>query len=93
MSDTDLPTGESGGPVALSELRASELPERMRVHELARLLSVNSRDVLSALEDLGVDARSPQSSIDRPLAVSCAGSRTPTSVTSVACRAGCSFSR
>ncbi len=69
MSDTDTPTGDPGGPAAPSEPNFVELPERMRVHELARLLSVSSRDVLSALADLGEDARSAQSSIDRAVAV------------------------
>ena len=69
MSDTDTPTGDPGGPTAAFDVQSAELPERMRVHELARLLSASSRDVLSALADLGEDARSAQSSIDRSVAV------------------------
>ena len=69
MSDTDTPTGEPGGPAAAFDFQSAELPERMRVHELARLLSASSRDVLSALADLGEDARSAQSSIDRSVAL------------------------
>ena len=41
----------------------------MRVHALARLLGASSRDVLTALEDLGESVRSPQSTVGRNIAL------------------------
>jgi ribonuclease E len=63
MSDIDVPAGQPGGPSTVSE--PVELPEKLRVHALARRLSVTSRRVLDALIELGAPARGPQSSIDR----------------------------
>ncbi|MGU3294233.1 translation initiation factor IF-2 N-terminal domain-containing protein [Williamsia sp. M5A3_1d] len=48
---------------------AQEFPHKMRVHALARILGITSREVLAFLAELGVAARSPQSSIDRSAAV------------------------
>ncbi|MBT0568319.1 translation initiation factor IF-2 N-terminal domain-containing protein [Williamsia sp. CHRR-6] len=45
----------------------------MRVHALARMLGISSKEVLAVLGELGVAARSPQSSIDRSAAVSVQG--------------------
>jgi ribonuclease E len=67
MSDTDVPAGQAGG---LNNVSASpELPERLRVHALAKLIEVTSRQVLDALEDLGAPAKGAQSSIDRATAL------------------------
>ncbi|MDT7556004.1 MAG: ribonuclease [Pseudonocardiales bacterium] len=67
MSDTDVPAGQAGG---LSNVSASpELPERLRVHALAKLIEVTSRQVLDALDDLGAPAKGAQSSIDRATAL------------------------
>ncbi|WP_232663046.1 translation initiation factor IF-2 N-terminal domain-containing protein [Pseudonocardia sp. TRM90224] len=66
MSNIDSPAGSTGGPVTVPAL--DDLPEKMRVHALAKLLGRTSREVLGALADLGVDARSAQSSIDRKAA-------------------------
>ncbi|WP_433288646.1 translation initiation factor IF-2 N-terminal domain-containing protein [Pseudonocardia sp. CA-142604] len=63
MSNNDSPAGSAGGPVTVPGL--DELPERMRVHALAKVLGRTSREVLATLADLGVEARSAQSSIDR----------------------------
>ncbi|NMH79115.1 Rne/Rng family ribonuclease [Pseudonocardia xinjiangensis] len=63
MSNIDSPAGSTGGPVTVPGL--DELPERMRVHALAKLLGRTSREVMAALTDLGVEVRSAQSSIDR----------------------------
>ncbi len=46
-----------------------ELPAKLRVHALAKMLGRSSREVLDALEELGKPARSPQSSLDREVAV------------------------
>jgi ribonuclease E len=67
MSDTDVPAGQAGG---LSNVSATpELPERLRVHALAKLIEVTSRQVLDALDHLGAPAKGAQSSIDRATAL------------------------
>ena len=48
MTKNDSPAGSAGGPVALPDL--ADLPEKMRVHALAKLIGVTSREVLAALE-------------------------------------------
>ncbi|WP_238419063.1 translation initiation factor IF-2 N-terminal domain-containing protein [Gordonia sp. 'Campus'] len=47
---------------------AEEFPTKLRVHALARFLGLTSRQVLAHLASLGVQTRSPQSSVDRDLA-------------------------
>ena len=54
-----------GQPPAAEE----DLPERLRVHELARVLGTTSKRVLDALTDIDGRARSPQSSVDQADAV------------------------
>ncbi|GAA2790443.1 Rne/Rng family ribonuclease [Mycolicibacterium pallens] len=46
-----------------------DLPERLRVHSLARVLGTTSRRVLDALSELDGRTRSPHSSVDRTDAV------------------------
>ncbi|MEE3850729.1 translation initiation factor IF-2 N-terminal domain-containing protein [Gordonia sp. LSe1-13] len=61
---------DNGSPAdanAASE-SAEEFPTRLRVHALARTLGLTSRQVLAHLADLGIETRSPQSSIDRETA-------------------------
>jgi ribonuclease E len=67
MSNSDVPAGQAGGLSNVSE--APELPERLRVHALAKLIEVTSRQVLDALEDLGAPAKGAQSSIERATAL------------------------
>ncbi|EME20991.1 ribonuclease [Rhodococcus triatomae BKS 15-14] len=43
-------------------------PEKMRVHALAKILGLTSKQVLAQVADFGVELRSAQSSIDRALA-------------------------
>ncbi len=71
MTSMDAPAGGAGGgPDAPDGADiAAELPAKLRVHALAKLLSVSSKEVLATLSDLGVAARSAQSSIDRETAV------------------------
>ncbi|GAB3435930.1 Rne/Rng family ribonuclease [Actinophytocola sediminis] len=70
MSDTTTPAGDAGGDTTTSISAAlADLPARIRVHALAKLLGRSSRDVLAAVTDLGGDGRSPQSSIDRDTAL------------------------
>ncbi len=61
---------DNGSPAdanAASE-SAEEFPAKLRVHALARALGLTSRKVLEHLAELGNEARSPQSSIDRAAA-------------------------
>jgi ribonuclease E len=70
MSNEEMPAGDTGGssgtPVG-QEL--ASLPERVRVHALARLIGKSSRQVLDALGRLGETVRSAQSSVPKPLAI------------------------
>jgi ribonuclease E len=66
MSNNELPAGGPGGPVTVPAL--DDLPERMRVHALAKRLARTSREILAALAGLGVEVRSAQSSIERKVA-------------------------
>jgi ribonuclease E len=76
MANTTAPAGGIGGRAAApattspegADLAAS-LPDKLRVHALAKLLAVSSKDVMAVLGELGVAVRSAQSSIDRETAV------------------------
>nr|WP_254206113.1 translation initiation factor IF-2 N-terminal domain-containing protein [Nocardia alni] len=46
------------------------MPERIRVHALAKLLGTTSKRILAHLTDMGAEARSAQSSLDRTVAES-----------------------
>ena len=63
MSNNDAPAGSTGGPSVLADL-----PDKLRVHALAKLIGRTSREVLATLSELGADVRSAQSSVDRALA-------------------------
>src|SRR4051794_20756189 len=71
MTDTDTPSGgttAAGGSVAPGrpdEQALGALPDRVRVHALARVVGTSSRDLLAVLARLGVGARSAQSSVAR----------------------------
>ena len=70
MSDATTPAGATGGNTTTStnpELR--DLPSRIRVHALARLLGASSRDVLDALAGLAEPVRGAQSSVSREVAL------------------------
>jgi len=75
MSKNDSPAGSAGGAVVLPDLDA--LPEKMRVHALAKLIGVTSREVLAALSGLGHEARSAQSSIERKVVEQIIGALVP----------------
>src|SRR5437764_4012490 len=76
MANTTAPAAGIGGRAAApattspegADLAAS-LPDKLRVHALAKLLAVSSKDVMAALGELGVAVRSAQSSIDRETAL------------------------
>ncbi|HET6502733.1 MAG TPA: Rne/Rng family ribonuclease [Amycolatopsis sp.] len=71
MSNADTPAAGTGGNTATSTPGSplGELPPRVRVHALAKLLGSNSREVLAKLTELGEPVRSAQSSVPRETAV------------------------
>ncbi|MBV9651165.1 MAG: translation initiation factor IF-2 N-terminal domain-containing protein [Pseudonocardiales bacterium] len=76
MTKTTAPARDVGGRTGAPATTMSDeadlaatLPEKLRVHALAKLLAVSSKDVMAALGELGVAVRSAQSSIDRETAV------------------------
>ncbi|WP_405132767.1 translation initiation factor IF-2 N-terminal domain-containing protein [Nocardia sp. NBC_01388] len=58
----------AAGEAADTPPAAEQLPERIRVHALAKLLGVTSKRILAHLTEMGAQARSPQSSLDRTVA-------------------------
>ncbi|HEY4453428.1 MAG TPA: translation initiation factor IF-2 N-terminal domain-containing protein [Pseudonocardiaceae bacterium] len=74
MPNTEGPAATTGGDSGTSgHLLPDELPAKLRVHALAKMLGRSSREVLDALEELGKPVRGPQSSVDREVAVEVAG--------------------
>ena len=70
MSNADTPAENPGGNTATSMTgQLAELPPRVRVHALAKLLGSNSREVLAKLTELGESTRSAQSSVTRDVAL------------------------
>ncbi|WP_086667608.1 translation initiation factor IF-2 N-terminal domain-containing protein [Lentzea kentuckyensis] len=70
MSNKDKPAGVTGGQgVVAARPELADLPDKLRVHALAKLLDVSSKDVMTALADLGEVARSAQSSVSRDVAL------------------------
>ncbi|WP_158880743.1 translation initiation factor IF-2 N-terminal domain-containing protein [Amycolatopsis anabasis] len=70
MSNADTPAENTGGnPATPAAGSVPELPPRIRVHALARLLGLSSRDVMAKLTELGEPARSAQSSVTRDVAL------------------------
>ncbi|MGH3910395.1 MAG: translation initiation factor IF-2 N-terminal domain-containing protein, partial [Pseudonocardiaceae bacterium] len=76
MANRNAPAGGTGGRTSASDADespgvdlAASLPDKLRVHALAKLLSVSSRELMATLAELGVAVRSAQSSIDRETAV------------------------
>jgi ribonuclease E len=70
MSNAETPADQTGGNTAapITSL-LGELPPRLRVHALAKLLGSNSRDILAKLTELGESPRSAQSSVTREVAI------------------------
>ena len=70
MSDKSSPAGTTGGDTTTSiDAALAELPAKVRVHALAKLLSVSSKDVIATLADLGESVRGAQSSVSRETAL------------------------
>ncbi len=76
MANTTTPAGRIGGWTDASTATTADgadlafsLPNKLRVHALAKLLSVSSKEIMAALAELGIAVRSAQSSIDRETAL------------------------
>ncbi|WP_040789510.1 translation initiation factor IF-2 N-terminal domain-containing protein [Nocardia paucivorans] len=55
-------------PLDTTSQDVDQLPERIRVHALAKRLGVTSKRILAKLSELGSEARSPQSNVERSVA-------------------------
>ncbi|MEV6713854.1 translation initiation factor IF-2 N-terminal domain-containing protein [Lentzea sp. NPDC051208] len=70
MSNKEQPAGGTGGQgVVAARPELANLPDKLRVHALAKLLDVSSKDVMTALADLGEVPKSAQSSVSRDVAL------------------------
>jgi ribonuclease E len=75
LSNTEKPAGAAGGGNATSaHPDLADLPAKLRVHALAKLLGASSKDVVAALADLGEPVKGVQSSVSRDLALKVADS-------------------
>ncbi|WP_461119979.1 translation initiation factor IF-2 N-terminal domain-containing protein [Saccharothrix stipae] len=75
MSNKEKPAGAAGGGSATSaHPELADLPAKLRVHALAKLLGASSKDVVAALADLGETVKGVQSSVSRDLALKVAES-------------------
>ncbi|WP_410671838.1 translation initiation factor IF-2 N-terminal domain-containing protein [Amycolatopsis sp. cmx-4-68] len=78
MSNAETPAEHTGGnPATPTTGPLADLPARIRVHALAKLLQSHSRDILAKLAELGETVRSAQSSVTRDVALKVAEAFTP----------------
>ncbi|MGV9361670.1 translation initiation factor IF-2 N-terminal domain-containing protein [Amycolatopsis sp. NPDC003731] len=78
MSNAETPAEHTGGnPATPAGGPLADLPARIRVHALAKLLESHSRDVLAKLAELGESVRSAQSSVTREVALKVAEAFAP----------------
>jgi ribonuclease E len=88
MSNTDVPAAAAGGDTraptaeqrfsnASTDRLLEDLPAKIRVHALAKLLGLTSKDVLAALIEIGSPARGAQSNVERNAAVQVAEALLP----------------
>ncbi len=78
MSNAETPAEHTGGnPATPAGGPLADLPPRIRVHALAKLLESHSRDVLAKLAELGESVRSAQSSVTRDVALKVAEAFAP----------------
>ncbi|WP_370966260.1 translation initiation factor IF-2 N-terminal domain-containing protein [Amycolatopsis sp. cg9] len=78
MSNAETPAEHTGGnPATPTTGPLADLPARIRVHALAKLLESHSRDILVKLTELGESVRSAQSSVTREVALKVAEAFTP----------------
>ncbi|RZL82493.1 MAG: Rne/Rng family ribonuclease [Rhodococcus sp. (in: high G+C Gram-positive bacteria)] len=68
MADQAPPTNSEPNDTATAGSAVPDLPEKMRVHALAKLLGVTSKQVLAEAAALGIELRSAQSSLQRDIA-------------------------
>ncbi|KFU78185.1 ribonuclease E [Amycolatopsis lurida] len=68
MSNADTPAVTGGNTATPAAGQLGELPPRIRVHALAKLLGSNSRELMAKLGELGETVRSAQSSVTREVA-------------------------
>ncbi|GAB3731008.1 translation initiation factor IF-2 N-terminal domain-containing protein [Amycolatopsis oliviviridis] len=69
MSNADSPAVTGGNTATPIAGQLAELPPRIRVHALAKLLGSNSRELMAKLGELGETVRSAQSSVTRDVAL------------------------
>ena len=73
MLNMDTPAGNNASgqsPTPTQDAQGTiELPAKLRVHALAKLLGASSREIIKALDELGEPVRSAQSNINRDLAL------------------------
>jgi len=69
MSNADTPAVTGGNTATPIAGQLAELPPRIRVHALAKLLGSNSRELVAKLGELGETVRSAQSSVTREVAL------------------------
>ncbi len=69
MSNADTPAVTGGNTATPIAGQLAELPPRIRVHALAKLLGTNSRELMAKLGELGETVRSAQSSVTRDVAI------------------------
>ncbi|MBC2638763.1 MULTISPECIES: translation initiation factor IF-2 N-terminal domain-containing protein [unclassified Rhodococcus (in: high G+C Gram-positive bacteria)] len=68
MADQAPPTNSEPNDTAAAGSAVPDLPEKMRVHALAKLMGVTSKQVLAEAAALGLELRSAQSSLQRDMA-------------------------
>ncbi|MFE7420599.1 translation initiation factor IF-2 N-terminal domain-containing protein [Rhodococcus sp. NPDC057529] len=68
MADQAPPTNSEPNDTATAGSAVPALPEKIRVHALAKLLGVTSKQVLAEAAALGLELRSAQSSLQRDVA-------------------------
>ncbi|MEV5538650.1 translation initiation factor IF-2 N-terminal domain-containing protein [Saccharopolyspora shandongensis] len=72
MLNMDTPAGSASGqsPTPTRDEQGTiELPAKLRVHALAKLLGASSREIITTLESIGESVRSAQSNITRDVAL------------------------
>ncbi len=65
MTENEAPLPASSPTGRPDDAALAALPDKLRVHALARLVGSSSREVLAVLARLDVAARSAQSTVDR----------------------------
>ncbi|MEV0948470.1 translation initiation factor IF-2 N-terminal domain-containing protein [Rhodococcus sp. NPDC049939] len=77
MADQAPPTNSEPNDMATAQSAVPDLPEKIRVHALAKMLGVTSKQVLAEAAALGIELRSAQSSLQRDIALQVHAAFTP----------------